>query len=215
MKPKMPFYEQLTHEEKQLFDSNLQLQHYARGQMIHRHDGNCLGMFCVDTGRIGVSMLSDEGRQVTLIRREEGDFCVLAAACVIRQITFEVSVEAETDTDVWMLPAQVTSALMKSNAQFENFVLRTAMTHFSDVMWTMQQILFLGYDRRLASFLTEECARTGGTVLTLTQEQIAKYTGTVREVVTRMLKRFAAEGYVRLGRGTVTVLNKNALRQLV
>ena len=114
-----------------------------------------------------------------------------------------------------MLPAQVTSALMKSNAQFENFVLRTAMTHFSDVMWTMQQILFLGYDRRLASFLTEECARTGGTVLTLTQEQIAKYTGTVREVVTRMLKRFAAEGYVRLGRGTVTVLNKNALRQLV
>ncbi len=215
MRAEMPFYEVLTEEEKQLFDNNFRMQRYTRGEMIHRHDGNCLGMFYVEEGRIGVSILSEEGRQVTLFRLEAGDFCVLAASCVIRQITFDVSVEAETDTSLRMLSAPMTATLMKSNPQFENFVLRTAMTHFSDVMWTMQQIMFLGYDRRLASFLIEESARTGSTVLSLTQEQIARHTGTVREVVTRMLKRFATEGYVKMGRGTVTVLDKAALRALM
>ena len=85
---------------------------------------------------------------------------------------------------------------------------------FSDTMWTMQQILFMSADRRLAIFLTDELAKTGGADLRMTHDQMAKYMGSAREVVSRMLKYFAQEGWVRLYRGGVQVLDKQKLQAL-
>lgn len=69
-------------------------------------------------------------------------------------------------------------------------------------------------DRRLAIFLTDELAKTGGTELRMTHEQIARYMGSAREVVTRLLKYFAQEGLVSLWRGGLTVLDKPRLQKL-
>ena len=85
---------------------------------------------------------------------------------------------------------------------------------FSDVMWTMQQILFMSFDRRLAVFLIDESAKTGKDTLTMTHDQIAKYTGSAREVVSRMLKYFENEGMVELGRGRVRLKDKKRLKEL-
>ena len=85
---------------------------------------------------------------------------------------------------------------------------------FSDTMWTMQQILFMSADRRLAIFLTDELAKTGGDEVRMTHDQMAKYMGSAREVVSRMLKYFAQEGWVRLYRGGVQVLDKPKVQQL-
>ena len=81
-------------------------------------------------------------------------------------------------------------------------------------MWVMQQILFMSMDKRLAIFLLDEASRTGSDTIALTQEQIARYMGSAREVVSRMLKYFAAEGIVRVSRGGVRLLKKDRLRQL-
>ncbi len=78
-------------------------------------------------------------------------------------------------------------------------------------MWAMQQILFMSFDKRLAIFLIDELAKTGGDTVRLTHEQIAKYMGSAREVVTRMLKYFANEGIVTLSRGAVTVTDREKL----
>ena len=96
----------------------------------------------------------------------------------------------------------------------EAFAYRLATERFSDVMWTMQQILFMSFDKRLAIFLLDESASLGSDTIKLTHEQIAKLLGSAREVVSRMLKYFAEEGYVRLSRGTVTITDKKALREL-
>ena len=72
----------------------------------------------------------------------------------------------------------------------------------------------MSFDRRLAIFLLDESASLGTDRLTLTHEQIAKLMGSAREVVTRMLKYFSQEGYVALSRGSVTLLDKKALRKL-
>ena len=81
-------------------------------------------------------------------------------------------------------------------------------------MWVMQQILFMSMDRRLAIFLSDEAARTGTDTITYTHEQIARYMGSAREVVSRMLKYFASEGIVEVLRGGVRILDKKRLRQL-
>ena len=78
----------------------------------------------------------------------------------------------------------------------------------------MQQILFMSFDRRLAIFLLDETAKTGTDTVRLTHEQIAKYMGSAREVVSRMLKYFASEGMVEVSRGGIRILDKKRLRRL-
>jgi CRP/FNR family transcriptional regulator len=78
----------------------------------------------------------------------------------------------------------------------------------------MQQILFMSFDRRLAIFLWDEISKTGDMTVHLTHEQIAKYMGSAREVVSRMLKYFSAEGITENTRGGVTILDKDRLRAL-
>lgn len=82
------------------------------------------------------------------------------------------------------------------------------------MIWVMQQILFMSMDKRLAIFLYDEGARTGSDTIALTHEQIARYMGSAREVVSRMLKYFAAEGIVKVSRGGITILDKKRLREL-
>ena len=93
------------------------------------------------------------------------------------------------------------------------FALETAVARFSDVMWIMQQILFMSFDKRLAIFLLDEAAKTGSDTLHLTHDQIARYMGSAREVVSRMLRYFTSEGLVRVSRGTVEILDKKGLRK--
>ena len=81
-------------------------------------------------------------------------------------------------------------------------------------MWVMEQILFMSMDKRLAIFLMDETSKSGTDVVILTHEQIAKYMGSAREVVSRMLKYFTTEGLVEVSRKGIRILDKKRLRQL-
>ena len=87
-------------------------------------------------------------------------------------------------------------------------------SHFSEVMWLMEQIMWKSFDKRLARFLLEESRLEGTAALKITHEKIANHMGTAREVVTRMLRYFQGEGMVRLTRGTVELTDENALEVL-
>ena len=79
----------------------------------------------------------------------------------------------------------------------------------------MQQILFMSLDKRLAIFLLDEASKLGSDTIKLTHEQIAKYMGSAREVVSRMLKYFVSEGMISSSRsGGIKLLDKARLRKL-
>ena len=84
----------------------------------------------------------------------------------------------------------------------------------SEMLWKMQQVLFLSADRRLAIFLLEESEKMETDEIHLTHEQIARFMGTAREVVSRLVKYFNQEGWVKPSRGCIRLLDKEALRQL-
>ena len=198
---------------RELARRGARLVQYDRGALVHGCDGQCLGMIRVQTGRLRACMLSDDGREITLYRLTDGDACVLAAACVIRQITFEVQLVADAPTELLILGAHVFQQLTAENIHVECCMYRLATERFSDVMWAMQQLLFTSFDKRLAQYLWDESDHARAPVRA-THEQIARDTGAVRETVTRMLRHFADDGIVSLGRGTVTVTDAEKLRKL-
>lgn len=134
--------------------------------------------------------------------------CILSASCVLDAITFDVFIDAEEDTDVLLINSSVFHQMADKNIYMKCFGYQLATTRFSDVMWAMQQILFMGADKRLAIFLWDEISKNKTNEIKMTHEQIARYMGSAREVVSRMLKYFAAEGIVELSRGGVRVVDK-------
>ena len=152
---------------------------------------------------------------MTLYRLFPGDICILSASCVLEAITFDVFIDAEEDTDVLLINSAVFHQIAEQNIYVKCFGYELATTRFSDVMWAMQQILFMGADKRLAIFLSDEIAKTGSDRIKMTHEQIARYMGTAREVVSRMLKYFAGEGIVALSRGEIRIVDKEKLHKLI
>ena len=141
--------------------------------------------------------------------------CMLSASCVLKTVTFDVFVDAEENSECYVINGSAFASVSERNPQIKIFALETAVSRFSDVMWVMQQILFMSMDKRLAIFLLDETERTKSDTVTLTHEQIARYIGSAREVVSRTLKYFAAEGIVEPMRGGVKIKDRTKLEKLI
>ena len=208
-----PFWEEIPDADRDYICQNSMSVTYPKGAGVH--DGNeCSGVIFVCSGSLRLSMMSDEGKDITLYRLHKGDMCMLSASCVLQSITFDVFINAEEDSQCYVISGPAYAAVSERNPSIRIFSLEAAVSRFSDVMWVMQQILFMSMDKRLAIFLTDESARTGKDTITLTHEQIARYMGSAREVVSRMLKYFANEGIVEVSRKGVHILDKKRLRKL-
>lgn len=210
----LPFWPHLTADQRALLVSGTSRRSFRAGENVHGRTGDCTGILLVLSGELRSYFLSEDGREVTLYRLLPGSLCILSASCVLETITFDVSIDAEVDTELLVVRADVFNRLTKENIYMDRDVHKEAVARFSDVMWTMQQVLFMKLDRRLAIFLTEEVLDRGTDTLRMTHDQIARHVGSAREVITRMLKYFAAEGLVELGRGTVTVTDPEGIRAL-
>ena len=208
-----PFWNEINETDRNYICQNTYALTYRKGTTVH--NGNeCSGVFFVRKGSLRVYILSEEGKEITLYRLHEGNFCMLSASCVLQTVTFDVFVDAEEDCECYVVDGGAYSSVAENNPNIKIFTLETAISRFSDVMWVMQQILFMSIDKRLAIFLIDESTRIGSDRIELTHEQIAKYIGSAREVVSRMLKYFTNEGIVESSRKGVLILDKKRLRAL-
>lgn len=210
----LSFWERLSEDEKYFLCSNAMPVKYAKGENVHGQGEDCVGVLLIKSGQLRVYMLSEDGRDITLYRLFKEDVCILSASCVLEAITFDVFIDAEEDTEVLLIGSAIFHQLADCNIYVKCFGYQLSTTRFSDVMWAMQQVLFMSADKRLAIFLIDELSKNGGDEIRLTHEQIARYMGSAREVVSRMLKYFAQEGIVALSRGGLRVINKEKLRKL-
>lgn len=211
---KLPFWTSLTEQEKEILRKSAVIRHYEKGSFIHSSDRDCLGMLFILSGEIRTYILSDEGREITLFRLYPNDLCVLSASCVISQISFDTQMTARQDTEVLIIPPNITTLLKEQNISVRCFLYEQATERFSEVMWAMQQILFKGLDQRLAAFLVEECERTNSNAVRMTHEQIARNISSAREAVARMLKQFTQDGLVELKRGEIIIKDTDGLKRL-
>lgn len=206
-----PFWDKLNEEDRDFLCLNSSLEHFEKEQPVHNNTG-CSGLYIVKSGKLRLYMLSDEGKEITLYRLSPGDICMLSASCVLNSITFDVYIDAEIPSECYMINGYAFNTVSERVPEVKIFALETAVQRFSDVMWIMQQIVFMSFDKRLAIFLLDECASNGTDFVAMTHEQIARHLGTAREVVTRMLRHFTADGIVEVTRKGIKIADKNKLR---
>jgi len=209
-----PIWKQLSPAEQTLLSTSAIRQSVKKGTLLHNGEEDCLGLIVIISGQLRGFMLSEDGREITLYRLFEYDICLFSASCVMSNISFAVSIEAEKDCEVFIIPAYIYKKITEQSLVFSNYTNQLMASRFSDVMWLMEQIMWKSMDKRLAAFLLEESSLEGTSLLKITHEKIANHMGTAREVVTRMLRYFQSEDMVQLTRGTIELTDMEALEDL-
>ena len=206
-----PVWDKLSIQQQKTLSENVISRTFPKGTVIHEGGMGCTGLLIVDAGQLRAFILSEDGREISLYRLLDRDICLFSASCIIRSIRFDISIETEKDSRLWIIPADIYHRMMEESAALANFTNELMASRFSEVMWLMEQILWHSMDRRLAGYLLEQTSLEGGNTLTVTHEQIARDLGTAREVVTRMLRYFRSEGVVLLSRGVVEITDADRL----
>lgn len=211
---KVPFWSKLSEGEKAAAQRGLTQHTYEKGAYILGFRDACLGMVYIQKGSIRVFITSEEGREVTLFHISEGECCVFSSACAIGGITLDVQMVAENEVELSAVHAGTVAELMESNIHFKCFVYELATARYSTVVWVMQQILFSHFDERMARLLLSLYEKTGNKTIRMTQEAMAQEVNSAREVVARMLRQFASDGWIELKRGAVVLKNLEALKNI-
>jgi CRP/FNR family transcriptional regulator, anaerobic regulatory protein len=211
----LPFWKALSDEQKQQLNQAISLRCIPAGNILHGGVGDCDGLFLVKKGQARAYIVSEAGKEITLYRLFERDICIFSATCLLKNISFDVLVEAEKDMEAFLIPTAIYRELLNNSLAVSDYTNQLMSSRFSDVMWIMEQTLFMSFDKRLALFLLEQATIEDSNRLNITHETIAKHLGSAREVVTRMLKYFAAEGMVELFRGGVIIKDTKKMNNIV
>lgn len=209
-----PVWDQLSDAERETLQTAAQKRFAPKGTLLHNGSADCIGLYLVRSGQLRAFILSEEGREVTLYRLFERDVCLFSASCMMASIQFEITIEAEKDTELWIIPSEIYKKAMEKSVVLANYTNEIMASRFSEVMWLIEQIMWKSMDKRLADFLLSESALEQEDALRLTHERIANHLGTAREVVTRMLHYFQTEGLVELTRGEIRLLDRKRLEKL-
>lgn len=214
LKKALPFFSKLTEQERREIQQYACIRSYTKGETIYNSSNDCLGLIAILSGVVRSYLLSKDGKEVTLYRLWKGDTCILTASCLLKNITFDLYMDVQEDTQLILIDTELYSTLMEKNSYVESYTYQLTNHRFSDVMWMIEQVFFMSLDQRIAVFLIDECAKNKTDTILMTHAEIATCIGSAREAVSRMLNYMQNEHLVELFRGGIRINDRKKLYQL-
>lgn len=211
----LPFFGVLRTEDKELVLKNVKQVTFAKNTIIHKGLNECNGLLIVNNGLLRAYIVSDEGKEITLYRLQNNDVCLLTASCVIKNISFEVLVKTEKDSDILQIDTALFNKLKNNYMQVEQFTNEVLNQRFSDTVWAIEKLLFLNLHKRIAYFLLEQSELEKSNILEVTHNDIAVNIGSTREVVTKMLKYFENENILSLQKSKIEIIDIKKLQTIL
>lgn len=168
----------------------------------------CQGFPLLLSGRLRVIKSAASGRELQLYRVVPGESCILTSSCLLGNTPYQARGITDEAVEVIMLPATVFHSLLAKNNAFRHYVFQLFTERLTDMMELVTAVAFQKLDQRLAALLVNRPSP-----LNVTHQALADELGSAREMVSRLLKSFASQGWVRLGREQITVTDRDALKR--
>lgn len=194
------------------FDALLNESHLVQvkaGTVLFDDESPCQAFPMLVEGTIRVSKVGASGRELQLYRVGPGESCILTSSCLLGHIAYNARGVAETDMVAVTLPQSVFSRLVGEHEPFRQYVFSLFAERISDLMQLVEAVAFHRLDQRLAALLLGK-----GKVIHVTHQALADELGSVREIVSRLLKTFAEQGLVSLSREQIEIVDASGLRKL-
>lgn len=183
------------------------------GQLIFDESRTCMGFPVISQGRIKVFKSFANGRELLLYGVGPQELCVVSTAALLDQLPYQARAVAQGEVHLRLIPPALFDNLMDGR-DFRRFVLVQYTQRMAELMSLVDAVYSHRLDQRLAARLLAHVADTG-TACERTHQELADELGSVREVISRMLRHFADQGLISLERGSIWVLDPVALQQLV
>ncbi len=165
------------------------------------------------SGAVRVYKISDTGREITLYRFSAGESCILSTNAILNQQTFSAIATVEDTAEAIMIPAEAFRVWVDLYPLWRAFVFNLLSARLASVIEIVEEVAFGRMDVRVASLLLTR--DTAENAIQMTHQEIAAELGSSREVISRILGHLAEQGFIQLGRGTITLHNRAALADLV
>ncbi|HEX5612069.1 MAG TPA: Crp/Fnr family transcriptional regulator [Burkholderiales bacterium] len=186
-----------------------QLLRAPRGSILFDAKQPCRGFPLLLDGSVRVTKTAPSGREILLYRVEPGQGCILSGGCLLGHSDYSATGIAEQDVTLLSVPPALFQELLLEHEPFRNFIFGMYGERLAEVMELVEEVAFRRLDARLAQLLIRR-----GPVLEDTHQRLADELGSVREIVSRLLRSFEERGWVRLERERITVLDPKALSAL-
>ena len=179
------------------------------GSTLFDADQPCRGFPLVLQGAVRVQMTAPSGREILLYRVDPGQGCIMSGGCLLGHSDYAARGIAEEDVVLLNLAPAEFNALLLEHEPFRRFVFGMYGERLAEVMQLVEEVAFRRLDERLAQLLIHR-----GPVVEATHQKLADELGSVREIVSRLLRSFEARGWVKLERERITLLERDSLAAL-
>lgn len=158
-------------------------------------------------GLIKVYREDGEGNEFFMYYLKPGDGCALSMTCMVGQETSTIAAKTVQDTDVLMIPLEKMEAWMGEYKSWYHFVVKTYRNRFEELLQTLDSVAFRNMDERIEFYLKRHRETLKSNVIPITHQEIAQELNSSREVVSRLLKKMAERGKVKLNRYNIEIVN--------
>lgn len=172
----------------------------------------CQAYLILLSGTVRVQKVGENGREIVLYRVEPGETCVVTTACLMSGTDYDAEGISESEIEAMALPLAAFRELLAQSAAFRDFVFKAYATRISNLLMLIEEVAFGRIDQRLAACLLDLAQKKGE--VDATHQDLAVELGTAREVISRQLKEFERQGWVKLKRGQIALLSPEALSAL-
>lgn len=179
------------------------------GTVVFEERNACQGFPMLLSGKIKVVKTAPNGREIQLYRVTPGESCIITSSCLLANSPYSARGVAETDLQLLVIPPPVFQKLLQTQELFRHYVFSLFSERLAEMMELVEEVAFRKLDQRLAALLLSR-----GRYIQSTHQSLADDLGSVREMISRLLKTFAEQGLVALGREQIEILDAARLRRI-
>ncbi len=178
------------------------------GTVVFDENQPCQGFPMLLSGSIRVIKAAPSGRELQLYRVTPGESCILTSSCLLGHTRYTARGIAEQNLEIVLLPAQSFQTLLEKHVAFRDYVFHLFSDRLTDLMQLVSAVAFQKLDQRLAALLVSKPSP-----LHITHQALADELGSAREIVSRLLKGFADQGWVKMAREQIEVIDITGLKR--
>ena len=190
--------------------ASAQLVNLPAGQQVFYPGSLCENYLLLLEGQVKTQLIAENGREILLYHVNSGDSCVLTTACLLGGDRYPAEGITKTNIKAFVISSHAFHRCIAQSAFFREFVFKNFSSRLSNVITRMEEVVFGAIDFRLSKLLLVSTSNQ----LKVTHHELAAELGSVREVVSRHLKRFEGYGWLILNRGTIKIINRQALENI-
>jgi CRP/FNR family transcriptional regulator len=177
------------------------------GTVVFDENQPCQGFPLILSGSVRVIKSAANGRELQLYRVSSGESCILTSSCLLGHTRYQARGIVEQDVEMIVLSPASFHALLSAHQPFRDYIFGLFSERLTDLMELVSAVAFQKLDQRLAILLINKPR-----IIHTTHQALADELGSAREIVSRLLKGFEEQGWVKLGREQIEIVDAEALK---